>query len=67
MNLTIKNRDELSVWFDNKRKLEIDVYSIKGSPPIGAIYEDGELITGKVNIAWYDPVNKDKIDIQYLA
>lgn len=42
-----------------------DVFSIKGAPPEGATYSDGELITRPVNIAWRDGTTGEVFAIEY--
>jgi hypothetical protein len=65
MNLTIENTEQLNKWLDERRKMERDVFSIKGEPPEGATYEDGELITRPVNIAWQDGFSGEIFPIKY--
>ena len=59
----IKNSKELNNWLNNRRNH--DCVSIKGQPPIGATYEDGDLIYNEVNIAWRDIVTNEVFTIEY--
>lgn len=46
MRLEIANRRDLHRWLGERHELGHDFTAIKGPPPKGATYEDGELITG---------------------
>ena len=63
MKLTISNEAELSSWLQTK--VGRDLVSIKGPPPPGATYSDGELITRPVNVAWRDVATGETFPIEY--
>lgn len=63
--LTIENKALLDAWLNERRQMMRDVVSIKGSPPLGATYGDGELIQRPVNIAWKDTVSGEVFTIKY--
>lgn len=65
MELTIANKETLDAWLNERRKMGRDVFSIKGTPPEGATYSDGELITRPVNIAWRDGTTGEVFAIEY--
>ena len=67
MKLEIANRPELHQWLGERRELDHDFTAIKGPPPKGATYEDGELITGLVNIGWKDIVTGEVFRIEYVG
>lgn len=50
----IKNNAELSKWMNERMRLGRDMRSIKGPPPPGSTYSDGEPIIHPVNVAWED-------------
>ena len=65
MKLTVKNQIELTDWMNSRRELGHDMMAIKGSPPVGATYDDGELIVRPVNIKWRDITSGEVFDIDY--
>jgi hypothetical protein len=67
MRLEIANRRDLHRWLGERRELDHDFTAIKGPPPKGATYEDGELITGLVNIGWKDIVTGEVFSIEYAG
>ena len=48
MILTVLNKEQLDEWFNEHP----NAISIKGDPPFGSTYSNGEPITSKVNVAW---------------
>ena len=67
MELTIANNEQLDAWLNERRMMGRDVFSIKGTPPEGATYSDGELIIMPVNIAWQDGTTMEIFTIEYEA
>lgn len=67
MRLTISNNQQLGAWLNERRKMGRDVFSIKGDAPDGATYNDGELITRPVNIAWQDNTTGEVFAVEYAA
>lgn len=67
MQLTISNKHRLDQWIDERRILGRDLVSIKGTPPPGATYGDGELITRPVNVAWQDVSSGEIFAIEYAT
>ena len=65
MKLTIRNKAELNEWMNERRALGHDLVSLKGTPPKGAQYSDGDLIERPVNIAWQDVTTKEIFAIEY--
>lgn len=65
MKLTVKNQTELTAWINKRMELGHDIMAIKGPPPVGATYEDGELIVRPVNIRWRDISSGEVFDIDY--
>ena len=65
MKLTVKNQMELTAWIQRRMALGHDMMAIKGTPPIGATYADGELIVRPVNIRWRDITSEEVFDIDY--
>lgn len=66
-DVDIANRIELRQWFGERRRLNHDVTAIKGLPPKGATYEDGEIITGLVNVGWKDVMTGEVFSIKYVG
>lgn len=62
--MKIKNKEQLDNWMAGCMSRDEDVYAIKGFPPVGACYEDGEFITNDVNIGWVSS-SGDKFYIEY--
>lgn len=67
LEIDLVNRVALRQWFGERRRLGHDVTAIKGPPPEGATYEDGELITRLVNIGWKDAVTGEVFQIEYAG
>lgn len=65
MILEIKNRDALRAFFEKARKANQDCYSIKGKPPKGATYGDGDPIINDVNVAWQNVDTLEIFQIEY--
>ena len=65
MKMTIANNDQLTAWLNERRKMGRDVFSIKGYPPKGATYDNGEPISRPVNIAWQDNTTGEVFAIEY--
>mgnify|MGYP000226896949 FL=1 len=65
MELTIANKKQLDAWLNERRKMGRDVFSLKGTPPEGSTYGDGELIVRPVNIAWRDSITGEVFAIEY--
>lgn len=65
MILTIKNKAELDVWLNARMCLGHGFSAIKGAPPHGATYDDGDPIMHDVNVAWIDDVTGERFDIVY--
>lgn len=63
--LTISNSDSLNRWMNERRRLDHDMFAIKGPAPEGATYEDGTPIVRPVNIAWRDSVTGEVFGIKY--
>lgn len=63
MELTILNKKEIDdfLW-ENKKDYCV---SIKGDPPDGATYSDGDLIKHKVNVGWRNTRTGATINILY--
>ena len=67
MKLTISNKEQLDAWMAERRRLGHDMCSIKGDPPEGSTYSDGEVIKNLVNIAWKDCVTGQQILVKYCS
>jgi hypothetical protein len=65
MTLTIRNGETLDRWMNERRQLGHDIFAIKGPPPEGSTYDDGDLITRPVNIAWRDGTTGEIFAIEY--
>lgn len=65
MILEIKNRDALRAFFEKARKANQDCHSIKGRPPKGATYHDGNPILNDVNVAWENMETGEIFQIEY--
>lgn len=62
-NYRIKNKDRLDKWLWDHR--HSGLRSVKGPPPTGATYFDGELIKRPMNVAWVDIVTGERFDMEY--
>ena len=65
MILEIKNREALRAFLGKARRENQDCHSIKGKPPKGATYSDGDPITGDVNVAWKNMSTGEIFQIEY--
>lgn len=65
--LLILNRPELDTWINNQRRMGCDLVSVKGKPPKGSTYSDGEPITKLVNIAWKNVQTGETMEIVYYS
>ena len=65
MLLTITNKPALDDWMNERRKMGRDLKSIKGNPPTGATYSDGDPIERPVNVAWQDVKTGELFAIEY--
>ena len=65
VQLKMANRDKLDQWMNERRTMGRDMRAIKGLPPEGSTYSDGELITHPVNIAWEDTTTGEVFAIEY--
>lgn len=52
LNYEIGNQKEVDKFFEYARENNLQCYAIKGEPPKGAKYEDGDLVTRNINIGW---------------
>ena len=52
--MKITNRDQFKKWQGERMRMGRDMESVRGMPPEGATYSDGEPITQPVNIGWKD-------------
>ena len=66
MMLKMKNKDAVNNWIAERGRLGREVVSIKGKPPEGATYSDGDPIERDVNIAWQDTTTGEVINIEYF-
>jgi hypothetical protein len=62
-NFRIVNNDELSDFFHRNRNNSC--YSVKGIPPAGMTYSDGDLVEGDINVAWVCKETAERIDLTY--
>jgi len=67
MELTIKNKEELTSWMNERKVLGHNMTSIKGKAPVGSTYSDGSIITRPVNVQWVDCTNGDIFNVDYLT
>lgn len=67
MELTISNDEELTKWMGKQRVAGRAITAIKGPPPEGATYEDGEPITRPVNVAWKCIETGEVCEVRYNA
>lgn len=65
MKLEISNETELDTWINIRRRSGVDIFAIKGPAPEGATYDDGDIISRPVNIAWQDGVTGETFYIKY--
>ena len=65
MRLEIKNRDALRAFFERARMANQDCHSIKGKPPKGATYDDGDPIINDVSVAWMNMSTGEIFQIEY--
>lgn len=63
MKLEIENRVELDLFM--KQHFGNHLVAIKGKPPEGATYEDGDIILRDVNIGWMRKDTGETVDIIY--
>ena len=63
MILEMLNKQEVDLFMD--QHWGKDLVAIKGNPPEGATYSDGDLIVNKINIGWKCPETGEKVDIIY--
>lgn len=65
LNYKIQNEEELGIFFNDAISCGHAVLAIKGNPPKGAMYSDGELIKRPVNIAWVNQTTGERVEIVY--
>ena len=65
MELKIANKIQLDTWMNERRRMGRDLVSIKGQPPKGATYSDGDPIERPVNVAWKDTMTGEIFAIEY--
>lgn len=63
MKLIIKNQKEVDLFFN--QHFGMDCISIKGKPPEGATYSDGDLIERDINVGWKCLETGETVDIIY--
>jgi hypothetical protein len=63
--LKMLNAMEVEFWLHERRRMGRDTFSIKGQPPIGATYSDGDPIINPINIAWVDSETGERINCVY--
>jgi hypothetical protein len=63
--MKIQNNKELNNWMNERRILQHNVVAIKGIPPPGMTYSDGDPVLNPVNIAWIDIQTNERFDIIY--
>lgn len=61
----IRNKKELDKWIIDRVNKGHSVFGIKGPPPPGMTYSDGDPITGQVNVAWRCPETEEVMEIVY--
>jgi hypothetical protein len=61
--LTMINSAEIDTWMWERK--EHYLFSVKGPPPSGATYSDGDPIINPINIAWVDSETGERIDCVY--
>lgn len=66
-NYEIANKAEIDAFILHSVAQNQNTSAIKGNPPPGARYSDGELITRPVNVAWVNDVTGEQIDVIYKA
>lgn len=66
-NYEIANKAEIDAFILHSVAQNQNTSTIKGNPPPGARYSDGELITRPVNVAWVNDVTGEQIDVIYKA
>lgn len=66
MKLTIINNEQVDQWIKDRVRLGRALIAVKGDAPLGATYDDGDLITQPVSVAWKDMVTGELIDIKYM-
>ena len=67
MKLKISNKEEIDNFIRKALEEGAVVFSVKGNPPQGATYDDGTLITGKINRRWVNDLTNKYTDIKYLG
>lgn len=65
MKLNITNEKSLDAWINERLRIGHDMVAIKGAPPNGAAYSDGEPIIRQINIAWRDATTGEVFAIEY--
>ena len=65
MILTIKNKQALDAWMAKAMANGHRLEAIKGQAPEGATYDDGDLITQPVNVAWINTDTAEVFEIRY--
>lgn len=66
LNYKIRNNEEVNNFFHSAQLAGHNVISVKGTPPRGAMYFDGDLIEHPVNIAWVNQTTGERINIEYV-
>lgn|GEM_PF-6963758 len=62
--IVIANKPALDAWLHKRRLSGLTCCGIKGPPPEGMTYTDGDPVIRPVNIAWVDETG-ERIDIIY--
>lgn len=66
-NYEIANKAEIDAFILHSVAQNQNTSAIKGDPPPGARYSDGELITRPVNVSWVNNSTGERIDVIYQA
>lgn len=62
--MKIQNNKELNDWMNARKKH--DLVAVKGQPPEGMTYSDGDPVLNPVNVAWVDTITNERFDIIYV-
>jgi hypothetical protein len=63
--LKIRNKSDVDDFFRRHMLLKHNLVSIPGKAPEGSTYNDGDLITRPVAIAWACCETKDRVEVIY--
>ncbi len=64
-NYEIANKAEVDSFINSAMTKGQVLTALKGEPPKGAKYSDGELITRPINIGWLNNQTGESIEIMY--